>query len=159
MEVSCVRNSWLTRPRSPARCPSSSSSGVRSCKVTTTDSTSPASERMGVALTRVVTEPTSGTWMTIGSARTVSPVLSACARGNSSRPISRPSPRRKVRLSNSCSPPSSGAGRSPRIRLDSQLIDTGRPVPASKTMMPTGPVLIRVSKSARASFPRDRRFR
>ncbi len=106
MEVSCVRNSWLTRPRSPARCPSSSSSGVRSCKVTTTDSTSPASERMGVALTRVVTEPTSGTWMTIGSARTVSPV------------------------------------------------------PASKTMMPTGPVLIRVSKSARrASFPRDRRFR
>ena len=48
MEVSCVRNSWLTRPRSPARCPSSSSSGVRSCKVTTTDSTSPASERMGL---------------------------------------------------------------------------------------------------------------
>ena len=58
MEVSGVLSSWLTMPRNSARSRSSSSIGVMSCMVTTTDSTSPSSpssEKMGVALTRVVT--------------------------------------------------------------------------------------------------------
>ena len=40
METRGVRSSWLTTPRNSARSRSSSSSGVRSCMVTTTDSTS-----------------------------------------------------------------------------------------------------------------------
>ena len=40
METREVRSSWLTTPRNSARSRSSSSSGVRSCMVTTTDSTS-----------------------------------------------------------------------------------------------------------------------
>ena len=63
-------------------------------RVTTTDSNSPSSEWMGVALMMVVTLRPSGTCITISSARTVSPVLSACAIGNSRGEISRPSARR-----------------------------------------------------------------
>ena len=48
MEVSGARSSWLTMPRNSARNRSSSSSGARSCMVTTTDSTSPSSDRIGV---------------------------------------------------------------------------------------------------------------
>ena len=103
-----------------------------------------------MALTRVVTDRPSGTWITISSARTVSPVLSAWARGNSSRDISRPSARRKVSTSKSCSTEPPGVRRSPRIRRVSRLIDTGAPVLASKTTTPTGEVLIRVSRSALA---------
>ena len=51
--------------------------------VTTTETTSPSSEKMGVELTRVVTLLPSGAWRTISSARTVSPVISPWARGNS----------------------------------------------------------------------------
>ena len=80
MEVSGVLSSWLTIPRNSARSRSISSSGVMSWRVTTTQTTSPSSERMGVALTRVVTLPPPGTSMTISSARTVSPVLKAWAR-------------------------------------------------------------------------------
>ena len=60
MEVSGTRSSWLTMPRNSARSRSSSSSGAKSCKVTTTDSTAPSSERIGVALTSVVTLRPSG---------------------------------------------------------------------------------------------------
>ena len=60
MEVSGTRSSWLTIPRSSARNRSNSSSGVMSCSVTTTDSTSPSSERMGVAFTNVVNDRPSG---------------------------------------------------------------------------------------------------
>ena len=94
MEVSGPRSSWLTMPRNSARSRSSSSSAVMSCRVTTTDSNSPSAERMGVALMMVVTLRPSGTCITISSARTVSPVLSACAIGNSCSEISRPSARR-----------------------------------------------------------------
>ena len=52
MAASGVRSSWLTMSRNSARSRSSSSIGVMSCMVTTTDSTSPSSEKMGVALTR-----------------------------------------------------------------------------------------------------------
>ena len=150
MEVSGVRSSWLTMPRNSARSRSSSSSGVMSCRVTTTETTSPSSERMGVAFTRVVTLPPPGTSMTISSARTVSPVLSAWARGNSSREISRPSARRKVSASRSCSADPPGMHRSLTIRLASRLTDVTPPVFASNTRTPTGDVSIRVSRSALA---------
>ena len=61
--------------------------------VTTTDSTTSSSDRMGVALTRVVTLRPSGDRSTISSARTVSPVTRVWARGNSRRETSRPSAR------------------------------------------------------------------
>ena len=137
-------------PRNSARSRSSSSSGVMSCRVTTTDSVSPSSERMGVALTRVVTLRPSGAWRTISSARTVSPVLSAWASGNSSRETSRPSARRKVSASRSCSADPPGAHRSLTIRLASRLIDVRPPVFASNTRTPTGVVFTRVSRSALA---------
>ncbi len=89
-----VRSSWLTMPRNSARSRSSSSIGVMSCMVTTTDSTSPSSRKMGVALIRVVTLCPPGAWRTISSARTVSPVLRVWARGNSTRETSRPSARK-----------------------------------------------------------------
>ena len=47
-----------------------------SCRVTITDSTSPRSERMEVALIRTVILRPSGAVMTISSARTVSLVAS-----------------------------------------------------------------------------------
>ena len=50
MEVSGTRSSWLTMPRNSARWRSSSSSGARSCMVTTTDATAPSSAWIGVAL-------------------------------------------------------------------------------------------------------------
>ena len=150
MEVSGVRSSWLTMPRNSARSRSSSSIGVMSCRVTTKDSTSPSSERMGVALSSAVTLRPSGTWMTISSARTVSPVFSACARGNSRSDTSRPSARRTVTTSSSCSGGWSGIRRPSTILLASRLNDTGAPVLASKTTTPTGEVFIRVSRSALA---------
>ena len=60
MEVSGARSSWLTMPRNSVRVRSISSNGARSCRVTTTDSTSPAAERIGVALISVVTRRPSG---------------------------------------------------------------------------------------------------
>ncbi len=150
MEASGVCSSWLTMPRNSARSRSRSSSGVMSCRVTTTDSTRPSSEWMGVALIMVVTLRPSGIWMTISSARTVSPVLSACARGNSSREISRPSARRKVSTPRSCSRGRPGVCRSLTILLASRFSDAKAPVAASNTRTPTGEVLIRASKSALA---------
>ena len=47
-------------PRNSARSRSNSSIGVMSCTVTTTDSTSPSSEKRGVELTKVVTLRPSG---------------------------------------------------------------------------------------------------
>ena len=73
IEVSGARSSWLTMPRNSARRRSSSSSGARSCTVTTTDSTAPSAEWMGVALTSVVTLRPSGTESSISSARTSRP--------------------------------------------------------------------------------------
>ena len=112
--------------------------------------TSPSSERMGVALTRVVTVPPPGTSMTISSARTVSPVLSAWARGNSSREISSPSARRKVSMSRSSSAEPSGMCRPLTILLASRLTDVTPPVFALNTRTPTGVVFTKVSMSALA---------
>ena len=69
-----------------------------------------------MALIRVVTLRPSGAWRTISSARTVSPVLSAWARGNSSKETSRPSALRKVSTSSNCSVEPPGAHRSLTIR-------------------------------------------
>ena len=81
MALSGVRSSWLTMDRNSARWRSSSSSGARSCRVTTIDSTAPSAERIGVALTSVVTLRPSGTDSVISSARTVSALLICCAIG------------------------------------------------------------------------------
>ena len=150
MAASGVLSSWLTMPRNSARSRSSSSSGVRSCMVTTTDSTAPSSDRMGVALTRVVTLRPSGACNTISSACTVSPVTRVWARGNSSSEISRPSARRKVSTSSSSSAVPPGAHRPLTIRLASRLMERTSPVPASRTNTPTGVVFTSVSRSARA---------
>ena len=157
MVESGVRSSWLTMPRNSARSRSISSSGVRSCNVTTTDSTSPCSERMGVALTRVATDRPSGAWITISSARTASPVLSAWARGNSARETSRPSARRKLSTSRSCSAEPPGIHRPLTILLASRLIEVSAPVPASNTRTPTGEVLTRASRPVLAR--RSSRYR
>ena len=60
MEVSGARSSWLTRPMNSARMRSSSWSGARSCRVTTTETTAPSSPWIGVALTSVVALRPSG---------------------------------------------------------------------------------------------------
>ena len=146
MEVRGARSSWLTMPRNSARSRSSSSSAVMSWRVTTTDSTCPSSERMAVALSSTETLRPSGTPMTISSARTVSPVLSASARGNSRSEISRPSARRKVSTSRSCSAVWPGSVRPSTSLLPSLLRDTGTPVPALNTTTPTGEVSISVSR-------------
>ena len=150
MEVSGARSSWLTIPRNSARSRSNSSKDVMSCMVTITDSTPPSSVGMGVALMMVVILRPSGTWSTISSARMVSPVLSAWARGKSRREISRPSARRTVSVASRSSADWSGLRRPSTIRLASRLSDTGAPVLASKTTTPTGEVLTRVSRSALA---------
>ena len=95
----------------------------------------------------MVTLRPSGACKTISSARTVSPVLSAKARGNSSSETSRPSARRKVSTSSSSSADPPGAHRSLTIRLASRLTDTTPPVLASNTRTPTGVVFTRVSRS------------
>ena len=149
IEISGVRSSWLTRLRNWALCRSSSSRGSRSCIVTTTDTTSPAAPRLGVALTSVLTLRPSGTESTISSARTVSALLSCCASGNPRRETSRPSFRRTVILSSSCSTEQSGVRRPSTIRVASRLSDARAPVFASKTATPIGDVSTRASTSAR----------
>ena len=90
MEVSGTRSSWLTMPRNSPRNRSSPSVGDRSWKVTTTESISPLSDLVGVALTSVVTLLPSGTRMTSSSARTGVAVRSNSARGSSARACSPP---------------------------------------------------------------------
>ena len=128
MEVSGRRSSWLTIPRNSARSRSISSSCVMSCMVTTTDSTSPASDRTGVTLTSTLTLLPSGTARTISSARTVSVMLRVSAKGNSGREISLPSARRTVSKSSSCSAVWSGSSRPSTILLASRLKETGAPL-------------------------------
>ena len=137
-------------PRNSARRCSWSSSGARSCRVTTTDSTTPSTEWIGVALTSVLTLRPSGTDSSISSARTVSPPPRISASGNSSSATARPSLRRQVIPSSSCSRELPGVRSPPTSRLASRLNDTGRAVLASKTTTPTGEVSIRASRSVRA---------
>ena len=115
--------------------------------VTTKVSTSPFSERIGVAFISAVTLRPSGTWKTTSSARTVSPELNARDIDSSSRDISRPSARRTVIVSRRRSGTWSGARSASIILAASRLNDTGAPVLPSKTTTPTGEVLISVSRS------------
>ncbi len=103
-----------------------------------------------MALSRTVTLRPSGTRRTSSSARTVSPALNASTRLNSSRETSRPSERRKVSTSSSCSGDWSSSRRPSTMRVASRLKETGAPVPASKTTTPTGEVSTSVSRSVRA---------
>ena len=81
--------------------------------VTTTDSTVPSAEWIGVALTRVVTVRPSGTESSISSARMVSALLSSRDSGNWPRAISRPSASRHVITCSNCSGGSPGVRRTP----------------------------------------------
>ena len=150
MAVSGARNSWLTMPRNSARNRSISSSEARSCKVTTTDSTAPSSERIAVELMRILTLRPSGTESTISSARTVSALLSCRASGDPARLTSRPSAHRNVATLSISSSGWPGMRRNSTMRRASRFSDTGWPVLASNTTTPTGDVSIRASTSARA---------
>ena len=115
MEVSGARSSWLTIPRNSARSRLNSSSGAKSCMVTTTDSTVPSSERTGVALINVLTLRPSGTESTISSASTFLALLNSRASGNSSSAISRPLANRHVSTSaksSECGPACTGSRQS-----------------------------------------------
>ena len=150
IEISGARSSWLTRPRNSVRIRSISSSGARSCIVTTTDSTVPAAERIGVELISVLTLRPSGTDSTTSSARTVSPSPNCSASGNSLNDTSRPSARRQAITSRACSGGRPGIRRPSPMRLASRLNRVGCPVCASKTTTPTGEVSTSASRSARA---------
>ena len=148
MELRGAPNSWLTIPRNSARNRSSSSTAVMPCRVTTNDSSTPSAERMGVALTSAVALRPSGTPMTISSARTVSFVPSASARGSSRNEISRPSARRNVKQSRSCTGDWFGSRSLSTILLASLLSETAVSALRLKTATPTGEVSISVSMPA-----------
>ena len=118
--------------------------------VTTTDSTVPPAEWIGVALTSVVTLRPSGVEITISSARTVLASVSATESGNWSSAISRPSAYRQVSAPSSSSVWRPGERRLSTMRRASRLRETGRPFRASNTATPTGEVSTRASRSARA---------
>ena len=100
--------------------------------VTTTDTTPPSSERIGVTLMSVRTLRPSGTDSSTSSARIVVALPSCRARGNSSRETSRPSECRHVITSSSCSGGRPGVRSPSTMRRASRLNETGWPVPASK---------------------------
>ena len=151
IEVSGARSSWLTMPRNSARMRSSSRSGARSCMVTTTEASAPSAPSgpwIGVALMSVVTLRPSAPESAISSARTVSAPLSARASGSRASAISRPSARRQVIVSSSCSADWPGRHRPSTMRRASRLSETRSPVCASNTTTPTGEVSIRASRPA-----------
>ena len=148
--LSGARSSWLTISRNSARWRSSSCSGARSCTVTTTDSTAPSEEWIGVTLTSVVTLRPSGVESTISSARTVCASLSTLPSGNRSSAISRPSAKRQVRTCINCSSDSPGLRKSSMSRRASRLTETGWPVGMWNTRTPYGDVSTSASRSARA---------
>ena len=123
-----VSSSRLTMVKNSARNRSNSTRGVRSCMVTTIEANAPSSEWIGVALISVRTDRPSGTRMTISSARTVSPLLNARAKGNSLNGYSRPSARRTVMTPRSRSGGIPGPPKSSMIRAASWLKDTRTPV-------------------------------
>ncbi len=92
MAASGALSSWLTRPRNSARERSRASNGARSWIVTTTVSTAPSGERIGVASSSVRTLRPSGTESSTSSARTRS------ALRRSASVASRPSPLRQGHL-------------------------------------------------------------
>ena len=131
MEVRGIRSSWLTMARNSALSRSCSSTSVMSCMVTTTDSNSPSSERMGVAFNRTLMLRPSGTPMTISSARTVSVSPRTRARGNSCRENSPPSARRMVINSSRASGVWSGF-RSPLTILRASRLEGHRRSPSGR---------------------------
>ena len=155
IDVSGARSSWLTTPRNSARKRSSSSSGVMSWTVTTTETTSPSSDHIGVALTSVLVSVPSGRRNTTSSARTLSPLVAARSSGSSWGAIAPPSIRRYDTVRSS----SSNARAVPRapvtMRSASRLNRTTPLVFASKTSTPTGDVLTSTSRFAfsRCSSP------
>ena len=155
MAVRGDRSSWLTMPSSSVCSRSAFSMGPRSCRVTTTDSTSPPSPRMGAALTRVRTSRPSGTASTITSSRNATTPAGSDG-GSRARASSRPSANRHVMAWSTRSGAWPGRPRASTMRAASRLNDTGRPVRASKTTMPTGEVSTRVSSSARVRAMRCR---
>ena len=86
----------------------------------------------------------------ISSARTVSPALNNSANGRSFSETSLPSPRTQVTTSSSSSGVWPSSRRLSTKRSASRLTEAIPPVLASKTTTPTGEVLTRVSRSARA---------
>ena len=150
MEVSGALSSWLTMARNSVRNRSCSSTSAMSCMVTATDSITPSSERMGVALSSTVMLRPSGTRRTISSARSVSPSLSSSAMGSSRKETSRPSARMQVIASSSTSGDWPGSRRLFTILRASRLRDFGAPARRSSNTTPTGVVSTSVSRSARA---------
>ena len=150
IEVRGARSSWLTMPRNSARCRSSASSGARSCRVTTTETTAPPSARMGVTLRSVRTLRPSGTDSSTSSARIVVAPSSCRARGSPSRENARPSACRHVITSSNCSGGQPGVRSPSTRRRASRLNETGWPVAASNTTTPTGEVSMSAARSARA---------
>ena len=108
-------------PRKSARSRSSSWSGARSCRVTTSDSAAPSAEWIGVALTSIVMLRPSGTESTTSSARTVAAPPITCFMGNSARATSRPSEKRHVTTSSNCSRGWPGVRNPSTIRLASRF--------------------------------------
>ena len=146
MEVSGARSSWLTRLRNSVRMRSVSSSGARSCNVTTTEPDADPSAGIGVELIRVRTLDPPGTENSISSARTVSGWANCLDSGNSAREASRPSARRHTTTSSSSSSARPGCVRLAPMRLASRLYDTICPLLPSKTITPTGEVSTRASR-------------
>ena len=71
--------------------------------VTTTDSTVPSADVIGVTLISIVTRRPSGTETSMCSARTVSAPPRTRVIGSSARANSRPSEKRQIMISSSCS--------------------------------------------------------
>ena len=105
---------------------------------------------MGVALMSTLTAGRSGTASVNSSARTVSPMASCCASGNSANATSGPFARRQHTVCNNSSMGPSGERSPSVIRLASRLTVTSLPVLTSKTTTPTGEVSTSVSRSERA---------
>lgn len=108
-----------------------------------------ARNAQGVEWTSVRTLLPSGSDITISSAGTCSPLLSCCAIGSSAKDASRPSARRQVITSRSCSGVRTGVRRPSAVRRISRLTDTGCPLRASRTTTPTGEVSTRAPRRAR----------
>ncbi len=118
--------------------------------VTTTDTTRPAGERIGVTFKSVRTLRPSATESSTSSARRVSALPSCRERGSASSETSRPSSCRHVITSSSCSGGRPGVRRCSTMRRASRLNETGWPVAASNTATPTGEVSMSAARSVRA---------
>ena len=158
MAASGKRSSWPITPKNSERSRSASASGVRSCTATTTDSTAPSTERIGVAFTNTTMLRPSGNSTVISSSRTVSPKFSKSSTERPPSKTPRPSARRKVPASIKSWRELIDKPKSPHSRLATWLTDVTAPVAASNTNTLIGAVFTSASRSARARCsPRYRR--